>query len=189
VKIKAIKKKVKPELNADFAKQLGNYESYEDFTTKLREHLEGSKKSRLENIAQEKMVEALAEKFTFPVPESLVQQQVDARLDRGLRALAQQGMTSEQMRQLDFDRLRAAQRDSAVNEVKASLILDKIADAEKVEIPQEDLDREILMLSIQHREPLQELQERLAKDGSLDRIREQLRREKTSSTLYARLAG
>ena len=93
------------------------------------------------------------------------------------------------MRQLDFDRLRTAQRDSAVNEVKASLVLDKIADAEKVEIPQEDLDREILMLSIQHREPLQELQERLAKDGSLDRIREQLRREKTGSTLYARLAG
>jgi len=189
VKIKAIKKKVKPELNADFAKQLGNYESYEDFTAKFREQLAGGKKSRLENIAQEKMVETLAEKFTFPVPESLVQQQVDARLDRGLRALAQQGMSAEQMRQLDFDRLRTAQRDSAVNEVKASLILDKIADAEKVEIPQEDLDREILMLSIQHREPLQELQERLAKDGSLDRIREQLRREKTGSTLYARLAG
>jgi trigger factor len=189
VKIKAIKKKIKPELNADFAKQLGDYESYEDFTAKLREHMASGKKSRLENIAQEKMVEELVAKFNFPIPESLVQQQVDARLDRGLRALAQQGMQAEQMRQLDFPRLRAAQRDSAVNEVKASLILDKIADAEKIEVPQEDVDREILMLSIQHREPLEELQERLAKDGSLDRIREQLRREKTGSALYARLAG
>jgi trigger factor len=189
VKIKAIKKKIKPELNAEFAKQLGDYESYDDFTAKLREHLASGKKSRLENIAQENMVNELVAKFDFPVPESLVQQQVDARLDRGLRALAQQGMQAEQMRKLDFPRLRAAQRDAAVNEVKASLILDKIADAEKIEIPDEDLERELLMLSIQHREPLQELQERLAKDGSLDRIREQLRREKTGSALYVRLAG
>ncbi len=114
---------------------------------------------------------------------------MDARLDRGLRALAQQGMTPDQMRALDFTRLRAAQRDAAVGEVKASLILDKIADAEKIEIPQEDLDRELLMLSIQHREPVEELTARLAKDGSLDRIREQLRREKTGSALYVRLAG
>jgi trigger factor len=189
VKIKAIKKKIKPELNAEFAKQLGDYESYDDFTAKLREHLASGKKSRLENIAQENMVNELVARFDFPVPESLVQQQVDARLDRGLRALAQQGMQAEQMRKLDFPRLRAAQRDAAVNEVKASLILDKIADAEKIEIPDEDLERELLMLSIQHREPLQELQERLAKDGSLDRIREQLRREKTGSALYVRLAG
>jgi trigger factor len=189
VKIKSIKKKIKPELNAEFARQLGDYESYEDFTAKLREHLAEGKKSRLENIAQEKMVEELVAKFDFPVPESLVQQQVDARLDRGLRALAQQGMQAEQMRALDFPRLRAAQRDAAVNEVKASLVLDRIADAEKIEIPDADLERELLMLSIQHREPLQELQERLAKDGSLDRIREQLRREKTGSALYVRLAG
>ena len=189
VKINAIKKKIKPEPTPEFAKQLGEYESYEDFTTQLREHLATGKKTRLENIAQENMVNELVAKFDFPVPESLVQQQVDARLDRGLRALAQQGMQPEQMRALDFPRLRAAQRDAAVGEVKASLILDKIADAENIDVPQEDLDREILMLSIQHREPLQELQERLAKDGSLDRIKEQLRREKTGSALYVQLAG
>jgi trigger factor len=118
------------------------------------------------------------------VPESLVQQQVDARLERGLRALAQQGMTSEAMRQLDFTRLRAAQRDSAVNEVKASLILDKIAQVEKIEVPQEEFDRELLMLSLQAREPLEQLRERLTQDGSLNRIREQLLREKTGKLLY-----
>ena len=63
-----------------------------------------------------------------------MQQQVDARLDRGLRALAQQGMTAEDMRKLDFGRLRAAQRDQAVNEVKASMILDRIAEAEGVTV-------------------------------------------------------
>jgi len=184
VTIKSIKRKIKPELNEELAKQLGDYESWDDFLTKFREHLGAGKKSRLENIAQEKLIEELIAKYSFPVPESLVQQQVDARLERGLRALAQQGMTSEAMRQLDFTRLRAAQRDSAVNEVKASLILDKIAQVEKIEVPQEEFDRELLMLSLQAREPLEQLRERLTQDGSLNRIREQLLREKTGKLLY-----
>ena len=75
---------------------------------------------------------SLVEKFQFPVPESLVQDQIDARLERGLRALAAQGMNPEQMRKLDFGRLRAAQRDSAVAEVKAHLLIDRIADKEGV---------------------------------------------------------
>ncbi len=135
------------------------------------------------------MLEQLIGRFQFPVPESFVQQQVDARLDRGLRALAQQGMKAEDMRKLDFNRLRAAQRDEAVNEVKASLILDKVADAENVEVSDDDLNRELLMLSIQSREPLETLRERLAKDGGLNRIREQMRREKTGNVLYEKLAS
>ncbi len=118
-----------------------------------------------------------------------MQQQIDARLDRGLRALAQQGMKAEDMRKLDFGRLRAAQRDQAVNEVKASMILDRISEAEGVVVSDEDLDRELLMLSIQSREPLEALRERLAKDGGLDRIREQMRREKTGSVLYQKLSA
>jgi trigger factor len=135
------------------------------------------------------MLDELVQKFQFPVPESFVQQQVDARLDRGLRALAQQGMTAEAMRRLDFGSLRAAQRDQALNEVKASMILDKIGEAEQVEINGDDLDRELLMLSLQSREPLETLRERLQKDGGLDRIREQMRREKTASVLYEKLAS
>ena len=91
-----------------------------------------------------------------------MQQQVDARLDRGLRALAQQGMKPEDMRKLDFARLREAQRDQAINEVKASLVLDRIAEAENVTVSDEELDRELLMLSIQSREPLETLRERLS---------------------------
>jgi trigger factor len=135
------------------------------------------------------MLDELVNKFQFPIPESFVQQQVDARLDRGLRALAQQGMNPEEMRKLDFARLRDAQRDQALNEVKASMILDKIGEAEQISVSEEDLDRELLMLSLQSREPMETLRERLAKDGGLDRIREQMRREKTASVLYEKLAS
>jgi len=189
VTVKSIKRKTYPERDAEFAKQLGNYESWDDFEKQLREHAADRKKNALENGAKDKMLEELIGKYQFPVPESFVQQQVDARLDRGLRALAQQGMKAEDMRKLDFGRLRAAQRDQALNEVKVSMILDKIAEAEGVTVSEEDLDRELLMLSIQSREPLEALRERLAKDGGLDRIREQMRREKTGSVLYEKLAS
>ena len=189
VTVKAIKKKTFPEKDAEFAKQLGNYEDWNDFETKLREQSADRKKDALENQAKEKMLEELIGRYTFPVPETFVQQQVDARLDRGLRALAQQGMKAEEMRKLDFNRLRAAQRDQAVNEVKASLILDKIAELEGVTVSDDDLNRELLMMSIQAREPLESLRERMQKDGGLDRMREQMRREKTGSVLFEKLAS
>ena len=189
VTVKAIKKKNYPERDEEFAKQLGNYESWDDFETKLREHVTLRKKNSVETQARDKMLDELIGKFQFPVPETFVQQQIDARLERGLRALAQQGMSADAMRQLDFGRLRGAQRDQAINEVKASLLLDKIADRENVTVSEEDLERELLMLSIQQREPLETLRKRLADDGSLNRIREQMRREKTGSMLFEKLAA
>jgi len=189
VTVKAIKKKTYPERDDEFAKQLGKYESWNDFETKLREHAASRKKNALDSQARDKMLDELIAKFQFPVPETFVQQQIDSRLERGLRALAQQGMTADAMRQLDFGRLRAAQRDQAVNEVKASLLLDTIAERENVTISDEDMERELLMLSIQQREPLESLRKRLKDDGSLNRIREQLRREKTGSVLFDKLAA
>jgi len=189
VTVKAIKKKTFPERDEEFAKQLGPYEDWDDFETKLRDRLATRKKEALESQARDKMLDEIIAKYHFPVPETFVQQQVDARLERGLRALAQQGMSSDAMRQLDFGRLREAQRDQAVNEVRLSLVLDQIAEREHIVITDEDLERELLMLSIQAREPLETLRKRLAEDGSLDRIREQMRREKTGAALYEKLAA
>ena len=187
VTVKAIKRRVQPELNDDFAKELGDYASYQEFLDKFRENLQAEKHRRAESETRDKLMTALAERFQFPVPESMVQQQVDARLDRGLRALASQGMREEDMRQLDFARLRAAQRDSAIAEVKSLLILDRIADAEGIQVTDEELDREIELLALQMREPVDALRVRLTGDGSTARIREQLRRDKTAKLLYERL--
>ena len=91
------------------------------------------------------------------------------------------------MRKLDFARLRAAQRDSALAEVKAHILLDRIAGEENITIGDEELDKELHLAALQSREPLDALKVRLTKDGGLARIREQLRRDKTASVLYERL--
>jgi trigger factor len=187
--VKAIKRKTYPERDEELAKQLGNYASWEEFEGQLRTRTEERKRDAVETGARNKMLDEIIERYHFPVPESFVQQQIDARLERGLRALAQQGMTSDAMRKLDFARLRAAQRDEAEREVRASLVLDRIADAENVTVTDTEIDNELLMLSIQAREPLETLRERLTKDGGLNRIREQMRREKTGTVLYEKLAS
>ncbi len=188
MEVKGLKKKIEPELNDEFAKEIGPYESLGDFTSKLREHLAADKQRRVQGETTNRLIDALVNRFEFPVPESMIQSQIDTRLDRGLRALAAQGMRTEDMRNLDFDRLRAAQRSSATVDVKGSILLDRIADAENIQLPEEDVDSELLALSAQMREPVDALRTRLTEDGSLARIRERLRREKIGALLYERLA-
>jgi len=189
IEVKGIKKRNLPELDDEFAKEVGAFENFADLEKRVRENLANRKRRAVESETKDKLFEALIERFPFPVPESLVQEQVDARLERGLRALAAQGMEPEQMRKLDFARLRAAQRDSAVAEVKSSLLLARIANEEKVTVSDEEVDREIHIAALQSREPVDTLKGRLTQDGGLARIREQLKREKTAQLLYDRLPG
>jgi len=187
VEVKAIKKRTLPELNDDFAKELGEYENLEALKTRIREYLENQKKQGVEAETKNRLFAAMGEKFTFAVPESLVQFKIDERLERGLRALAAQGMGAEQLRKLDFSRLRAAQRDGALTEVKTELLLDRIANEEEITVSDEDLESELQMAAIQSREPLETLRARLEQDGSITRIRMQMVREKTAQALYERL--
>ncbi len=187
IDVKAIRKRTVPELNDEFARELGEYENLADLEAKVREHVATRKRRSVEGETRDQLFHALIERFPFAVPESLVQEQIDARLERGLRALAQQGMNPEQMRKLDFARLRAAQRDSAVAEVKSGLLLAKIAQAENVDVTDEEVNREIQIGAMQTGESTDALLARLTQDGGLARIREQLKREKTAQLLYDRL--
>ncbi len=187
VEVRAIKKRTLPELNDDFAKEMGAYASYAELETGIREHMAHRKQRSVVGETKDRLFAALTDRYPFPVPESLVQEQIDARLERGLRALAAQGMDPEQMRKLDFARLRAAQRDSAMAEVKTTVLLDRIAEAENITVSDEELENELQLAALQSREPVDTLKVRLTQDGGMAKIREQLRREKTASALYERL--
>jgi trigger factor len=187
VEVKGIKKRIVPELNDDFAKEMGNFEDLEKLEANIREHIAYRKRRGVESETKDRLMAALTERYPFAVPEAMVQEQIEARLDRGLRALAAQGMSADQMRKLDFSRLRVAQRDGALVEARAAILLDRIAQEENIVINDEELDRELQIAAIQSREPVEALKVRLTEDGGLTRIREQLRREKTASLLYERL--
>lgn len=188
VQIKGIKKKQVPELNDDFAKELGDFKSLEDLRTRIREQLESQKRHEIEHTAKDKLVQELVNRNNFPVPETLVDQQVTSRLERGFRALAAQGMRPEDMRKMDFGRLRQAQRDAALREVKASLILEKIADKENIQASDADLDLELERFAQQSKQPVEAVRKKLTDEGTLERMRERIRNEKTLDFLYQRSA-
>ena len=120
----------------------------------------------------------------FEVPESLVERQIDLRLERGLRALAAQGMKMEDLKKMDLPRLRAGQRDQALQDVKSSLLLDRVAELEKIEVSEEELNRELEALAKQTKQTSEAVRARLTQDGGLDRIRNRIRSEKTLDFLY-----
>lgn len=188
VNVKSIKQKNLPELNDSFAKELGEFASLDELKTRIRESLLSDKQRTAEREAKDKLMDELVKRNPFPVPDALVEHQIDIRLERGLRALAAQGMRSEDMKKMDFARLRAGQKDSALQDVKAALILDRIADAEKIEVDEEEVNKEIEALATQSKQTPEAIRARLTRDGAIDRIRNRIRNEKTLDFLYRQSA-
>ncbi len=186
--VKGIKQKSLPELNDDFAKQVGDFENLDALKQRIREGIQADKEHEAEHEAKDKIVEELVKQHDFPVPEALIERQIDLRLERGLRALAAQGMRAEDLKKMDFGRLRAGQREGALKEVKVSLILDRIAELEHIEVSDEEVNREIEALAAQSRQPVEEIRRRLTHEGALDRIRNRIRSEKTLDYLYRKTA-
>jgi trigger factor len=184
VKVNGIKQKSLPELNDDFAKELGEFTSLDAVRKQIRDNMEAEKRHTAEHEAKDKLVAELVKRNDFEVPESLVDRQIDLRLERGLRALAAQGMKMEDLKKMDLPRLRAGQREQAVHDVKSSLLLERIADLEKIEVGDEEVNRELEALAKQSKQTSEAVRARLTEDGGLDRIRNRIRSEKTLEFLY-----
>jgi len=188
VSVQAVRSKSLAELNDDFAREVSDLTTLADLKQKLRERLEAERRLAAEQEAKEKLMEELVRRNEFPVPESLVNRQIEVRMERGLRALAAQGMRTEDMKKMDLGRLRAGQREGALKEVKATLILDAIAGREQVGVSDEDVDRELGELAARNGQTAEALRSRLTREGALDRIRNRIRQEKTLDLLYRRSA-
>jgi trigger factor len=184
VKVQAIKQKNLPELNDEFAKELGEFTGLDQVRKQIRENMQAERKHDAEREAKDKLVNELVKRNEFEVPESLVDRQIDLRLERGLRALAAQGMKMEDMKKMDLPRLRAGQRDQAVQDVKSSLLLDRIAELENIDVGEDELNHEIEALAQQTKQTSEAVRARLTQDGGLDRIRNRIRSEKTLEFLY-----
>lgn len=188
VKINSIKQKSVPELNDDFAKEVGEFSTVDEVRKRIREGMENERKQTAEREAKDKLLADLIRRNEFEVPDALVEHQVDLRLDRGLRALAAQGMSAEHMKKMDLGRLRAGQRDQAVQEVKGALLLEKIAEHEKIEVGDDEINNEIEALAKQTNQTPDAIRARLTRDGALDRIRDRIRNEKALDFLYRQSA-
>jgi len=187
VEVQGIKEKKLPELNDEFAKDAagenGGFATLAEMRKKILENLEAAKGQRQQAQAREKILELLVKRHDFPVPEALVESQMDTRLERVVRSLAAQGVDPRAVN-VDWVSLRRRQHDPAVDDVKAELLLDRIASAEKIEATDEDVEKEITALAERSGESATALRARLTKQGALDRMKSKLRSDKTIEWLY-----
>jgi trigger factor len=187
VEVQGIKEKKLPELNDEFAKdaagETGGFATLTEMRKKILENLEAAKGQRQQAQAREKILELLVKRHDFPVPEALVESQMDTRLERVVRSLAAQGVDPRAVN-VDWVSLRRRQHDPAVDDVKAELLLDRIATAENIEATDEDAEKEIATLAEHSGESATALRARLTKQGALDRMKSKLRSDKTIEWLY-----
>jgi trigger factor len=176
--ILGIKTKKLPELNDEFAKDVSDATSLEELKTKIREGLEHERDHRQKDLQREKIIAELVKHHDFPVPESLVEHQMDVRLERVIRSLAQQGVDPRAVN-VDWVSLRKRQEDRAKDDVKAELVIDRIASEEKIDVTDEELDHEIEQMAGHSDESAEAVRARLTKQGALDRMKAKLRSDKT----------
>ncbi|MGH9593651.1 MAG: trigger factor, partial [Bryobacteraceae bacterium] len=180
--ITAVKEKKLPELNDEFAADVSDAKTIEELRGKIRQNLEAARDHKMEDQTRERVLAKIVAAQEFPVPEALVEHQMDARLERAVRSLAQQGVDPRAVN-VDWVALRRRQRDHAVEDVKAELILDRIATAENLEAEESDVEKEIEAIAQHSGESAASVRARLTKQGALDRMKSKLRSEKTLSWL------
>jgi trigger factor len=178
VEVLGIKTKKLPDLNDDFAKDVSDATTLEDLKKKVREGLEHERDHKHKELLHEKVLAELVKLHDFPVPESLVEQQMDVRLERVVRSLAAQGVDPRAVN-VDWVALRRRQADRARDDVKAELIIDRIASAESIDVSEEDVSRELEHMAGHSGESAEALRARLTKQGTLDRMKAKLRSDKT----------
>ncbi len=188
VDIQSIKEKKLPELNDEFVKEAAGdnaeLKTLDELRAKLRESIEASRDHQQKTQAQDRILEQLTKSHDFPVPEALIEGQMDTRVERMVRTFAAQGIDPRGMN-VDWAGIRGKQRDRAVTDVKAELILDRIATAENIDATDEEIEKEIEHLAQHRGESATAMRARLTKEGTLDTMKSKLRSNKTIDWLYS----
>jgi trigger factor len=183
ITLKAIRLKELPELNDEFAKDLGDFQSLDEVREEIRKGIHRDREYLAQTEAKNKLVDQMVALHEFPVPESYIEQQVETIVENQLRNLQQQGIDASKIK-LDWNMLRQSQRDRAIHDVRASMLLGKLSTAENISVTQDELDAEVQRIARQRREPVAAVRMNLEKDGSLNRIINRIITEKTLNWLF-----
>jgi len=181
--VKGIRRKELPEVNDDFAQDLGDYRTVDELREAVRKSLFSQRQFDAQREAKDKLVEKLVDLHDFPVPETFIDRQIQNRVEQRVRALAEQGLDPKSLN-LDWKKLKEAQRDKALREVKASMVLSRISEREAIAATRDEVDREVDRVARQQREPFAAVRLRFEKDGTLGRIANHIQTEKTLSFLF-----
>jgi trigger factor len=185
VTVKAVKRRVLPELDDEFAKDLGEFDTLDALKTRIREDLEHEAKHEADRALRADLMKQLAPRVPFEVPGSLVDREIDRRIEEFARRLIDQRIDPRQAG-IDWNAFRESQREPARETVGAALVLDEITRRERLEVAQADVDREVEIYAERTGRTPAAVRAALEKEGGLSRIAAGLRREKSIDFVMAR---
>ena len=183
MKLKMIRTKELPELNDEFAQDLGDYPTLNDLREAARKAIFHEREYAAQQKAKDELLDRLIEAHDFPVPDAYVDRQIEAQLTQQFKELTDRGVDVAKLK-IDWAKLKDSQRPKAIHDVKGSLLIDKIADTESIHATNDEVDHEVQRIAKQEREPVAATRKKLEKDGIIGRIAYRIRGEKTMNFLF-----
>mgnify|MGYP003315101519 FL=1 len=178
IKLKLIRKKILPELDDDFARDLGKFDSLEALTTQVKTDLASQAELDADGQVRSELLQKLANSIAGEVPEALIDQEIDRRVQRFVEHLIAQRVDPRQAN-IDWDTFRKEQREPATATVRSMLVIDEIARKESLTIKEEEFEAELKRQAERAGRTLSAARALLEKDGGIVKLKEGLRREKT----------
>jgi trigger factor len=181
--LKGLRRKELPEVNDEFAQDLGDYRNVEELREAIRKSIFAQRQYEAEQEAKNKLIDKLVDAHEFPVPEVFVDRQINNRVEQSLRAMASNGVDPRSIK-LDWNKVKETQREKALREVKASMLLAKVAARESIAATRDEVDKEVERAARQQKEPVAAVHMRFEKDGTLGRIASHIQTDKTLNFLF-----
>jgi len=185
VTVKGLKRRVLPELDDEFAKDLGEFDTLDALTSRVREDLEHEAKHAAEREDRAELMKQLATRLPFDVPGSMIEREVDHRLEEFARRLIDQKIDPRQAG-IDWAAFRESQREVSRDSVAAALVLEEVARREQLQVTDAEIEQEVARYAERTGRTPAAVRAALEKEGGLSRVYASLRREKAIDFVMAR---
>jgi len=177
VAVKELRRKVLPALDDEFAKDVGDFESLAALRDRVQADMQADADRHAKQHVRGDLLKQLGQRIAFELPSSLVDREVDRRLEEFVRRLMDQNVDPRKAG-IDWPQFREAQREPARDAVASALVLDEIARRENLTVTAEDVDKEVEQYAERSGRTPAALRAQLEKEGGLARLTAGLRREK-----------
>lgn len=174
----SVREKEVPEPNDEFAKNSGEYETIQEMRDKVREGLAKNAEAEADNHLREDLLTQLLDNHVFEVPTVLVNEGAENRLREFSNRLMQMGMPAEVAKTINWqDRLQEAQ-EAATRDVRAALLVGQVAQAEGLNVSDDEVDAEIELMAQSMGQTAAQLKDRLTREEAISSIESRLRYRK-----------
>jgi trigger factor len=183
VQLKGIKTRVLPEVDDDLAQRAGGFKDVKEMRQAIRDSYEKGREQVARSETQRQLLDELLAKVDFPLPESMVENQIQGQVQKTRRQLESQGQSLESAGKSEAD-IRKASRPEAENTVKSYLFLLAIAHKEGVTVSGQDLERHLHRLAGETGQDVESLKEYYKKNDLIHALIDQLRADKAMDLIY-----